>query len=68
MIVGRPASLWITAFAALFNVVVLYHLLGFTPDATQISATNLGFAAVIYLVANVNIQTALNTPPPTHTN
>jgi len=51
-ILGRSPNLWLGAVTALFNLAVVYHVLGFSPDATQIGATNIFFGVIIALIAN----------------
>ena len=52
LILGRSPNLVLGAVTAVFNVVVVFHVLGFNPDVTQIATANLMFASVIALIAN----------------
>lgn len=50
MILGRPVNLWLAAFTAVLNVLVLLSIV--VLDALQLAGINIAAAAVIGLVAN----------------
>lgn len=52
LIFGRSPNLVLGAVTAVFNVVVVFHVGGFDPDANQIAVTNVAFGAIIALIAN----------------
>lgn len=59
MIFGRSPNIVLGFLTAMFNVAVVFHPLGFTPDGTQIAAVNTAFGALVMLVANTaSIQIA----------
>lgn len=59
LVFGRSPNLILGAVTAIFNVIVVFHILGFNPDATQIAVTNVAFGAIIALIANTaSIQVA----------
>ena len=54
MILGRPANLFLGAFTALFNVIVLAHIGGFDPSQDLIAAVNIAAGAIVALIAGSN--------------
>ncbi len=63
MIVGRPASLVLGLITAILNCAVVVFGVSWTSE--QLAALNAVAASIITIIANANINTALNTWPPT---
>lgn len=55
-IAGRPASAIVGAAMAIYNVLVVFAVFGFTPTTEQNAAVNAAICAVIILLANSREQ------------
>lgn len=67
LIFNRSPNLLLGAVTAVFNVVVVFHILGFNPTPEQIATVNVAFGSIIALIAN-NAATAIAAGDAAHRN